>query len=1444
MPPYPPGLIPFNPEKDKAPIMPNFFPKVQATAAEQGLDKKETAEAGKKIDRKGKGKEVDRKGKGNEVDRGGPKRPAVVSTTGNVVGEGSSKNKTDNLAYNNNNINPTGSKKAVIDPKGLSMKTGAAATIRKVTVEDSDEDDDDEELEIEVGPVRMVGGDHCSSKELVIDLLLRVHPALQPLGLYLQYEYKLVACSSCHVLLTASTGFTHAKAHFPNRKYPTSEKDYKDACDIIGLAKDYPTMPSNPVPAISGLDLYKEAIVCEIGDSPWLCPPRRNNGRLFRPSILTTIRTALSSASYPPKLPSSSASDKFGFLKELNTNIASLVKPQSRYNDNNRETSAWLKHTRWHTYMRGIDPATLRELVSMPTNEEFPRLRTTVSYIIDNAMLCTDIISTRIRQLLNTGDRAKGIAHRPFAGLETDEALSDYKRELARFVAFLLREKGEYLLPLPADIQRLIDKAQNAEPLVTMPPPSPDVPFDEYTKTIIELLVSIWTRVWEPVPANPIGDPTICFVALRSIRSSGEWANASDVTPTIAKFFFFIRSIFLLRITVARPGAARMKPSERHAELADWHDESHESTFTTLSSLTHYASSLAYSTFKPPAFIWYDDERTEFVWDGSRVKVESMRNMAMEAKRKMYQIWKEKILCGLDISIQYDYIADSLTNTEPLYGFVDDPRNSHICDPDTLLKALLSNPRTEKEFVLGYRDSGEPIWIVPRLIEWLYSLSDFSLLLMAGHQVGSFGIWRGVEVLSALYRNLPTMTRSIHAVGRFLAMICQYSKTTSVTGRDRWIPRALDGLDHDFMVNMLFIAMPFAVQAVMIAMPDRTDLALLYSTHIFVDVTKRFTTDRLSACLRMLSLETMGVSIGVRELRQISVAIRRAHCPTIEALLGQDDQDVGAELAGHTRSTEDRHYGVSTSYLANIPEDMHEPYFRCSEKYHIFLNLPRPGRRVPWQRLFDRAQWDAPIYLPPPSASAPVKPKAIARVSVEDEDLGLEDSYTEVSRVQEDNVIEVLDDEAIAAEVTSDTGSVANRGFVIDAEDGAEYMSSSPFEREIEDPDAEYPGQEELPSASGVLRDVPMSQQSMSTRDQQAYAHLRNYLGDPSAEWTCPEQRLAVHAAVSHKKDVVAIFPTGKGKSIIAILCASIRRKLVVIVVPFVALAQDWLRRLEAGGFTCVLYSKAMGSFPVGCDFVIATVDSAVTREFATAVTTAVGEGRMDQMVLDEVQEVFIAQTYRDVMTRMWSIRTSPFQLIALTATLPASLERRMVDELHFMRDATVIRAPSNRPELQYILEDIRKDPKTLHARVKQIMKQELVGFNPEDRGLIFVRSKPDGQIVAPFLKCEFYHGELGTEERNVRVRNWRKGVHKVMVSTSAFAAGNDYPAVRFVLFVGTPFEMVTMIQEMGRAGRDRLPARCYILPSTSKRPRIENEDAKGAEAMYDTKCCRLQIQS
>lgn len=433
----------------------------------------------------------------------------------------------------------------------------------------------------------------------------------------------------------------------------------------------------------------------------------------------------------------------------------------------------------------------------------------------------------------------------------------------------------------------------------------------------------------------------MCYLALSSITPDGSWAQATSVTPVIAKLFYSIRAVFLFRAFVGREplqGTIR----DRYAELDPWVHEGSDSTFNELSTLQHMASTIAKNTPALPAFIWHNKHRTEFVWDGTLISLSSLQKMGWFILDQLRDSFL-KVCMGIHIPTP-DFTSDSLTNTTPYYGFANDPRNSKFYLRSHLMKHVITNPDLHSQFIIRSLPNVHIVWNLGRLRQWVADYSEFLRNLMLAIEVLGGSPSRGTELTCIQMVNTPCRTRGIYAIGPHLAILCQYMKTSANTGKDALIPHVLDGYTADITKAALFVLHPFAEQVNGILYSHIDGLMEYWHTRLFINVNKPFTTDDISSGLRIASLKTLGVALGLQDYRQLSVCVRRAHCPTLEELIGISGEDTaGALQAGHTRATEDRLYGVSSGYLGSLPENVLEPYMDASKEWQALMRVPDGG---------------------------------------------------------------------------------------------------------------------------------------------------------------------------------------------------------------------------------------------------------------------------------------------------------------------------------------------------------------------------------------------------------------------------------------------------------------------------------------------------------------------
>ena len=440
---------------------------------------------------------------------------------------------------------------------------------------------------------------------------------------------------------------------------------------------------------------------------------------------------------------------------------------------------------------------------------------------------------------------------------------------------------------------------------------------------------------------NSIGDPTICFIVLSCIQHDNSWAQAKDITPILARMLYILRAVFLFNFHFNSASAC---VRERHSAIKTWLDSDQDSTFQSVCSLQQLASSVAYTQMSLPQVYWNNAENSEFTWDGSKISLELFQEFSQDLLRRVQKIFMEKVFLGVKWRIS-GHISDSLTNTRPGYSFMNDPRNDQQIDRRAFLNAIMDSPNLRDEFFTGLSADGTPIFNKVRAKDWLRDYSKALLYLMTGGHVLAGSPSRGTELTGIQLRNTPHQSRGVYSIGSRIVTIARYSKKSSKTGRDTLIPHALDAISQEIVKVVVFRTHPFAQHLVRVLFPDRDDILSLWSNHLYVNFDCLFTTDNISHILQEVSQEKMGISLGVRSYRHLSVFIRRAHCSTMQTIFGlRDEEDPGALQAGHSLATEERLYGVSAGYLGQLPENMVEPYIRASTQWQTFLKIPEGGK--------------------------------------------------------------------------------------------------------------------------------------------------------------------------------------------------------------------------------------------------------------------------------------------------------------------------------------------------------------------------------------------------------------------------------------------------------------------------------------------------------------------
>ena len=350
---------------------------------------------------------------------------------------------------------------------------------------------------------------------------------------------------------------------------------------------------------------------------------------------------------------------------------------------------------------------------------------------------------------------------------------------------------------------------------------------------------------------------------------------------------------------------------------------------------------------------------------------------------------------------------------------------------------------------------------------------------------------------------------------------------------------------------------------------------------------------------------------------------------------------------------------------------------------------------------------------------------------------------------------------------------------------------------------------------------------------------LKKLYGNQGAHWKSDEQEQALAAIMSWTEQVVAILPTGAGKSLLFMLpCTLPEAGITILVVPLVSLHVDMLRRVREMNIDHLEWQPGERREAA---LVLVSAEAASSKDFVKYARRLIAEQKLDRIVIDECHLTVIAAEYRPSIVELTAIRSLRTQFVYLTATLPPSM-RAEFEERNYLHHPKVIRASSNRPNIFYMVRKVDAHNGSLLKQAASEAKQAWIesGFFDHacDKIILYVRTCKDANDLAELLGCSSYTAESGTSvEKKQILDHWIQNPDTpYIVATTALAEGFDYPHVRLVINIDEPESLVIFAQESGRAGRDGKRAYSMVLlPAT-----WQSQNAEGVHAdMGDTRTCR-----
>lgn len=301
-----------------------------------------------------------------------------------------------------------------------------------------------------------------------------------------------------------------------------------------------------------------------------------------------------------------------------------------------------------------------------------------------------------------------------------------------------------------------------------------------------------------------------------------------------------------------------------------------------------------------------------------------------------------------------------------------------------------------------------------------------------------------------------------------------------------------------------------------------------------------------------------------------------------------------------------------------------------------------------------------------------------------------------------------------------------------------------------------------------------------------------------------PMQEEIITAALEGK-DVLAIMPTGGGKSICFQVPGLMRDGITLVVTPLIALMKDQVQNLNDRGVRALAIHAGMSRHEVDLalnnaaygdyKFLYLSPERLGTQLFRSYIDVL----DVSFIVVDEAH--CISQwgyDFRPDYLRIGELRERiDAPVIAVTATATPSVAQDIMERLGF-KEKLLLKSGFERPNLSYIVRQVED-------KYSQILN---VCNGVPGTGIVYARNRRKCEELSAFLRAQgvsasFYHAGLGGQARTERQAAWKSGVVRVMVCTNAFGMGIDKPDVRFVVHYDLPESPEAYFQEAGRAGRD-----------------------------------------
>lgn len=338
---------------------------------------------------------------------------------------------------------------------------------------------------------------------------------------------------------------------------------------------------------------------------------------------------------------------------------------------------------------------------------------------------------------------------------------------------------------------------------------------------------------------------------------------------------------------------------------------------------------------------------------------------------------------------------------------------------------------------------------------------------------------------------------------------------------------------------------------------------------------------------------------------------------------------------------------------------------------------------------------------------------------------------------------------------------------------------------------------------------------------------LKTYWG--FSEFKASQEQIIT--AILEKKDVLALLPTGGGKSLCFQIPALAVDGICIVVSPLIALIKNQVDTLKSKGIKAISLTGSISQ-----DAIIDLLDNCLYGNYKFLYLSP--ERFQQELIRDRIQQMNVnliaideahcisqwgndfRPAYLDCAVLRELAPTAP--IIALTATATAVVANDIVQNLQ-LKNPLIEKTSFSRDNIAF---SVQWDEDKAH-QLKEILSKT------KHSAIVYVRTRRLANDLSNLLlqhkiSSTFYHGGLTKKEKDNRLEFWLQDKVQVMVATNAFGMGIDKPDVGVVIHYQIPDSIENYFQEAGRAGRDGGAAKAILLTNKPDEIQVKKQFLSG----------------